>query len=934
MQIGYLLYIDLIIFIAMAYSVIHYFSSSNRSTSINLSSYFKFSLYVLFTITLLDTFFSGHFFLLKSRPVCMALIILYLILQTLLPYSFFLITLDSSKKTALLKHPLFSILTIFPAFLYSMLLIVTPFFNILLKFRPAPGMMEIIYYPAFTIIFYAIYIFYLCLIIYFCFNNKLLLSGEHLILMTGYVIIMTAVLLINANSEIQIPYHIVSAFYLFSIYISFFSKSFYRNSQTMNEYNRNRFINVISDYLNNDKHFIVIAVVIDHFEELQEKYGTKNTSSMLRNIQNFFGKIFPSNEIFHYDNLNYVFVFDNTHSIRSTGPIIDEILSVFNMPWNIKASKENLTVTISSLFCPEDSDNLTEIIDVLRNSIKEAQRDQNSSIVYGKEYIYNREKLLSNLTLENRQLQVFSKKAITSRTALEAADRKKDNFLANISHEVRTPLNSVIGLSELLLKENLSPSAQKKATDIKMASITLLDVFNDLLNYFNMESSNFEIIAAPYDINTIAHEALNIISEQANTKEITLDFSIDGSIPSLLIGDSLKLRQIIINLLKHAVFFTNEGSIKLTVNYKTAPKDNIELFISVSDTGTGIKSQYLDKIFDGLQTFDTRQVVDSKKCSLNLAVCKKLINIMNGSIEVQSTFGKGSTFTFHLLQEVADYTPISSSNEKTTFSDKELFKETFTAPNANILVVDDNRLNREVTRALLAPYKAAVTTAKSGRECLELLKQYRYDLILMDHLMPEMDGIDTKNKIRSIDGEYYKNVPIVVLTANVVSGMRSKFIQQGFAEYISKPINTVLLDSVLKKTLPDNLIIEKGSAMELSIAATDEIISKIDGMNKEEAMLHFNSRDEFIMELKKFYHNAPHILVDMEHALLSNNISVYLMYLTNLTNSAGKFGMQKLVKLGNSHEKAAQADNIDFLKKNLPFLIQAYKRFLDTLSEL
>lgn len=147
MQIGYLLYIDLIIFIAMAYSVIHYFSSSNRSTSINLSSYFKFSLYVLFTITLLDTFFSGHFFLLKSRPVCMALIILYLILQTLLPYSFFLITLDSSKKTALLKHPLFSILTIFPAFLYSMLLIVTPFFNILLKFRPAPGMMEIIYYP-------------------------------------------------------------------------------------------------------------------------------------------------------------------------------------------------------------------------------------------------------------------------------------------------------------------------------------------------------------------------------------------------------------------------------------------------------------------------------------------------------------------------------------------------------------------------------------------------------------------------------------------------------------------------------------------------------------------------------------------------------------------------------------------------------------------
>ena len=253
-----------------------------------------------------------------------------------------------------------------------------------------------------------------------------------------------------------------------------------KKSLTSVNNDRNEFINKLDEYLYNKKHFIIIAVSIDQYNEIIEKYGDKHTSVLLQNIEDFFSKIFPSNEIYSYNNMNFVLIFDNTQKTTGTGPIIDEIVSIFNMPWTIKDKKEKMTVTISSLLCPEDSESLSEIIDVLRVSIEKAQKERTGSIVYGREHIYNRERILDNLELENRQLELAAKEAMSTRTALEIAEKKNSVFLANVSHEVRTPLHSVIGLCELLLKENLSPSAKEKAVNIKTASIQLFNVFNDL----------------------------------------------------------------------------------------------------------------------------------------------------------------------------------------------------------------------------------------------------------------------------------------------------------------------------------------------------------------------------------------------------------------------------------------------------------------------
>lgn len=803
MRLGNLLSIDILILVFAAVTCILYISNYKKTSVIK--RYYIYCAAAMIALTLLDLIFAAKIY--PNYAVCIAFIMLYLILNTVIPYLLFLHSLEIIQNTSILGNMKRTILCSLPACIFSILLLLSPFFNILLEINNHKTSIDIIFNTSFSIGLLLVYIIYLIAISFYVLKKWTYISEEYIISLLCMIILFTFGIIANFVDNASIPYLYIFALSLFLLFYASLSSITHKNATSLNAYNRNHFINTLTQLISDKRDFIIVAISIDQYEELENNYKERDITLLMKDLINCFNKIFPSNEIYHYDNLHFILIFEKTPSLKSAGPIIDDILSIFNMPWNIGKKREKMTVTISSLFCPEDSDSTTEILDVLRNSINLSQKSENGSIVYGKDYIYSKEREITNLISENRKLEQMANQAANYQSNEKQTESERAVFLANISHDIRTPLNSITGLSELLLKENLQPSAKNKAESIKMESTSLLYVFNNIMEYFNIDSGRFEIIESSYKINDIAKESINIIITQTKEKNLDMNYKINPSIPNKIIGDYTHIRQLLINILRHSLKQTDTGSITLDIDYELTDNSKIMLIITIKDTSVGYQPKELENIFNNLSSFDTRRNNNMEESALALDVCKKLTDILGGEITVNSQYGEGCTYCFHIPQKIEDLTPLSKA-EKTIDYKTKSFSETFTAPDANILVVDDNRLNREITKGLLKPYGVNITLANSGEECLKLVRQNIYDLIFMDHLMPGMDGIDTKNNIRKLDGTYFKTVPIIILTANVTAESRETFINEGFADYIPKPIDISLLDSSLKKNLPKELIKE------------------------------------------------------------------------------------------------------------------------------
>jgi len=930
MELGNILFLD--IFILIVIFVFFIFFKLKYIKSIQISFYTKISTILLTVLTSIDIIFCTNSFLLNNFTICMAFILLYIILHAFIPYIFFILLLESTKKTSILNNAKLMLIYALPVIIFSILTIITPLCGLMMTITNQNASTDITFYSSYYVIFYSEYIIYWLAIVYITFKKRNYIPSENIVIFQGYALSTAVFFFLNIINDSAIPYIYLFAFFLFLYYIASFNHQLYKGFSSSNERNKNHFINALNTSLTDKKNFIIVAVIIDDFKELKRKYGDKNTSILLTNLQNFFVKLFPDNEIYHFDELHFVLMLDNDKNFRSSGPIIDDITSIFNMPWNIGNSREKMSVTISCLFCPEDSDSVTEIIDVLRNSVFESQKNGTGGIIYGKEYIYNREHKMNLLTEEIKRLEALAKQTIDSKVYQETSKKERDIFLANISHDIRTPLNSVIGLSEMLLKEtSLSVSVRHKIEDIHVASNSLFSLINNMFDYFEIEAGNINILENEYDINEISQEAVNIVYSQAKEKHLDISFNIDNNIPCKLIGDASKLRQLFINLLRNSIRQTDNGSVEFDIKYKSTAYDSVNLIVTIKDTSIGFSKDEIEHFFDNISVFDTRREHFSENSTLTLDVCRKIIHLMGGDISAESPNENGCIISFRIPQKIADFTTVGEA-EATTIYKTKAFTETFTAPNANILVVDDNRLNREITKGLLKPYQVNVTTAKSGEECIELVKQNIYDLIFMDHLMPEMDGIDTKNNIRNMSGAYFKTVPIIILTANVGADNRNYFINEGFIDYIPKPIDIALLDSSLKKALAPEFIKEIGSTEEASDSLfKNDLLIKIPNIDEKIALSNYKTEEDLKNALLRFTQNTPQMLSELETALTCNNISLYMMYITNLTNTAQKLGLMRLVKFGNAHEKAASENNIEYLQKNLPFFIQAYKKTLDSI---
>jgi CheY-like chemotaxis protein/nitrogen-specific signal transduction histidine kinase len=399
--------------------------------------------------------------------------------------------------------------------------------------------------------------------------------------------------------------------------------------------------------------------------------------------------------------------------------------------------------------------------------------------------------------------------------AAEAANRTKSSFLANMSHEIRTPMNAILGMAELLLRRDLPPGAYEDAMSIKQAGTNLLSIINDILDFSKIESGKMDILAAEYRLASLLNDCIGIIRMRAEEKH--LDFSVDaeGSLPAALWGDMVRIRQVLLNLLSNAVKYTSAGGVRLRVSgerRERAEGAGILLRFAVEDTGVGLKPENMAKLFDDFTRFDAKRNQNIEGTGLGLAISRKLCQLMGGDIAVESVYGTGSVFTALIPQLIRDASPMGVSWESRIVPSAGQAKTSvpFTAPEVKLLVVDDIETNLTVVRGLMAPYEVQAEVCLSGAEAVELVKKNQYDFIFMDHMMPGMDGIEAAAGIRALGDGYFKSVPIIVLTANAITGMREMFIEKGFNDYLSKPIEIAKLDEILAKWIPKEKQIRGG----------------------------------------------------------------------------------------------------------------------------
>ena len=416
--------------------------------------------------------------------------------------------------------------------------------------------------------------------------------------------------------------------------------------------------------------------------------------------------------------------------------------------------------------------------------------------------------LFSLETPEYHQLKETMVELEDAKEEAQKENASKSQFLANMSHEIRTPINAILGMNEMILRESEENSIQEYAQNIQSASEDLLSIVNEILDFSKVASGKMELVPVEYDVAALIRDCSTIVETRAAGKDLRLEVSCDESTPSKLCGDATRIRQIISNLLTNAVKYTPSGTITFRIRW-AREKEGIKLIASVEDTGIGISEENQKRLFDTFERFDMEKNRNIEGTGLGLSITKQLVDLMKGEIGVYSELGKGSLFYVEIPQKVVSMEPIGKLNQEVNVEQTKVDKEKYHAPKAKILVVDDVRMNVRVIQSLLKRTKIQIDTATSGKECLALAAENTYDLILLDHMMPEMDGVETFQKLREDTTGLNYATPVIALTANAIAGAKEEYKKLGFDDYLSKPMKGEELEEMIQTYLPEDKIINK-----------------------------------------------------------------------------------------------------------------------------
>lgn len=502
------------------------------------------------------------------------------------------------------------------------------------------------------------------------------------------------------------------------------------------------------------------------------------------------------------------------------------------------------------------------------------------------------------------------------------ANKAKSDFLASVSHELRTPINVVLGMNEMIMREAEEESIQSYARDIDNSGQMLLNLVNDILDFSKIEAGKMQIVAVKYHMDSLLRDLYVMTKNRADKKKLGLRFEIDPNTPDLLKGDEVRIRQIALNLLSNAVKYTDKGYIKLTLESERISIDKVEIRLAVHDTGRGIKLEDQEALFSSFTRVDEAKNRNIEGTGLGLAITKNLVELMDGEISVESLYGAGSVFRIKFVQEIIDDKPIGRFEHRIEVAESgKVYRRSFVAPAARILVVDDVAMNLRVFCNLLKETEMQIDTAQNGRQALDMIASQKYHMIFLDHMMPEMDGMECMAMIKKMAGNPNYDTTVIMLTANAIVGVREEYLSAGFCDYMSKPFKGKDLEELILKYLPEKL---------LALGGTTE---------EKEPVLHMNQGLRFCGGNKELYRQVlmDYVEEDRSDALhgywKAEDWVNYRVQIHAIKSTSQTIGALALYEEAKALEEATKNEDYQFIKEHHEGVLGRYRKLIKQIRE-